>query len=222
MKLTNDMNIRILLADDHDIVLRGLRSLIEAQPGMEICGEAANGRIAVELAAQLQPDIVIMDIGMPELNGFEATRQIRRASPKVAVLVLSMHQSDQLVREVLAAGARGYMLKSDAGRDLVGTITALAGGGTFFSPTVAKTAKRAGVQPAPKKPGRRAVGGLTQREREILQLLVEGRSNKITAANLGISVKTVETHRARIMNKLDVKSVAELVLYAVRNHIIEP
>ena len=216
------MNIRILLADDHEVVLRGLRSLIEVQPGLEICGEAANGRAAVELARELNPDVVIMDIGMPELNGFEATRQIRRSSPKVAVLVLSMHQSDQLVREVLAAGARGYMLKSDAGRELIGAITALAGGGTFFSPTVARAAKRTGIQASPKRPGRRAAGGLTQREHEILQLLAEGGSNKSTATNLGISVKTVETHRARIMNKLEVKSLAELVRYAVRNHIIEP
>ena len=216
------MNIRILLADDHDIVLRGLRALIEAQPGMEVCGEASNGRIAVQLADQLKPDIIIMDVGMPELNGFEATRQIRRAQPKVAILVLSMHQSDQLVREVLAAGARGYMLKSDAGRDLVGAITLLAGGGTFLSPSVAKAAKRAGVQTTPKRPGRRAAGGLTQREHEILQLLAEGQSNKSTATSLGISVKTVETHRARIMNKLAIKSLADLVRYAVRNHIIEP
>ena len=219
--MLNIMNTRILLADDHEVVLRGLRSLIEMQPGFEICGEAANGRLAVDLARELNPDVVIMDIGMPELNGFEATRQIRRSAPKVAVLVLSMHQSDQLVREVLAAGARGYMLKSDAGRELVGAISALAGGGTYFSPTVAKAAKRTGVQPSPKKPGRRASGDLTQREHEILQLLAEGRSNKSTATKLGISVKTVETHRARIMNKLEMKSLADLVRYAVRNHIIE-
>jgi DNA-binding NarL/FixJ family response regulator len=217
-----DMNTRILLADDHELVLRGLRTLLEAQPGFEICGEAANGRAAVKLATELQPDVVIMDIGMPEMNGIEATGRIVRAAPKVAVLVLSMHQSDQFVREVLAVGARGYMLKSDASTELVGAIRALAGGGTFFSPVLAKAAERTGIQPKPKKPGRRAASGLTQREREILQLLAEGSSNKATASSLGISVKTVETHRARIMDKLGVKSLAELVRYAVRNHIIEP
>ena len=214
--------IRILLADDHEVVRRGLRALLEMQPGWEVCGEAENGRAAVELAQRLAPDIVVMDIGMKQLNGFEATRQILERTRGIEVLVLSIHDNEQTVREVLGAGARGYVLKSDAGRDLVAAVGALLRRETFFSPTVAQSVRAAALRVAgARRPSLRPAGELTRREREVLQLLAEGRTNKAVAQALGISVKTAETHRARIMRKLGMKSVAELVRYAIRNGFIE-
>ena len=214
--------IRILLADDHEIVRRGLRALLETHPGWEVCGEAADGRAAVELAQKLSPDIVVMDIGMPQLNGFEATRQILERTRGIEVLVLSMHDSEQMVREVIGAGARGYVLKSDAGRDLVAAVEALLRREQFFSPSVASSVRASDLKVAgSKRPSLRPAGELTRREREVLQLLAEGRTNKAVAQALGISVKTAETHRARIMRKLGMKSVAELVRYAIRNGFIE-
>ena len=214
--------IRILLADDHEVVRRGLRALLETHPGWEVCGEAADGRAAVELAQKLSPDIVVMDIGMPQLNGFEATRQILERMRGIEVLVLSMHDSEQLVREVIGAGARGYVLKSDAGRDLVAAVEALLRRESFFSPSVASSMRAADLKAAgPKRQSLRPNGGLTRREREVLQLLAEGRANKAVGKLLGISVKTAETHRARIMRKLGMKSLAELVRYAIRNGFIE-
>ena len=215
--------IRILLADDHEVVRRGLRALLETHPGWEVCGEAADGRAAVELAQKLAPDIVVMDIGMPQLNGFEATRQILERTRGIEVLVLSVHESEQLVREVIGAGARGYVLKSDAGRDLVAAVEALLRREPFFSPSVALSVRAAALKVAgAKRPSLRPAGGLTRREREVLQLLAEGRANKAVGKLLGISVKTAETHRARIMRKLGMKSLAELVRYAIRNGFIEP
>ena len=215
--------IRILLADDHEVVRRGLRALLETHPGWEVCGEAADGRAAVELAQKLAPDIVVMDIGMPQLNGFEATRQILERTRGIEVLVLSMHDSEQLVREVIGAGARGYVLKSDAGRDLVAAVEALLRREPFFTPSVALSVRAAALKVAgAKRPSLRPAGGLTRREREVLQLLAEGRANKAVGKLLGISVKTAETHRARIMRKLGMKSLAELVRYAIRNGFIEP
>ena len=215
--------IRILLADDHEVVRRGLRALLETHPGWEVCGEAADGRAAVELAQKLAPDIVVMDIGMPQLNGFEATRQILERTRGIEVLVLSVHESEQLVREVIGAGARGYVLKSDAGRDLVAAVEALLRREPFFSPSVALSVRAADLKVAgSKRPSLRPPGGLTRREREVLQLLAEGRANKAVGKLLGISVKTAETHRARIMRKLGMKSLAELVRYAIRNGFIEP
>jgi DNA-binding NarL/FixJ family response regulator len=212
--------IRILLADDHEVVRRGLRSLLETQAGWEICGEAADGRTAVELAHALLPDVVVMDIGLPQLNGFDATRQILERSRRIEILVLSIHDSDQMVREVLEAGARAYVLKSDAGRDLVAAIEAVLRRESFFSPSMVATkpdlrlpALRRSLRPS---------GALTRREREILQLLAEGHTNKAVAKLLGISVKTAETHRARVMRKLGIKSLAELVRYAIRNGFVEP
>lgn len=214
--------VRILVADDHEVVRRGIRAVLEVQPGCEVCGEAVTGREAVRKARRLAPDIVILDIGMPELNGLDATRQIRKALPHTEVLILTMHESEQVVREVLAAGARGYLLKSDAGRDLVAAVEALRSHKPFFTSAVAeqlledylKTAARPGVAHSPTR--------LTPREREIVQLLAEGKSNKEVAAALGISVKTAETHRTKIMRKLDLHSLSELVRYAIRNKIIEP
>jgi DNA-binding NarL/FixJ family response regulator len=215
--------LRILIADDHEVVRAGVRSLLEGQPDCEICGEAVTGRQVVALAQQLKPDIVILDITMPELNGLEATRQIRKVAPTVQILILSVHESEELVREILDAGAHGYVLKSDAGRELTAALQALRKHETFFTSRVAqialrayRTKKRAGD--APPSPG----GALTLREREVLQLLAEGKSNKETASALGISVMTVETHRSNIMHKLGAHSVAELVHYAVRHKIITP
>jgi DNA-binding NarL/FixJ family response regulator len=215
--------VRILLADDHDIMRRGLRNLLETHPGWEVCGEAANGREAVKLARELKPDIVVLDLSMPELNGLEATRQIRKELPQTEVLIFTMHDTEQLVREVLAAGARGYVLKSDAGRYLISGIEAVAQHKPFFTSTVAETIldgylKVGSGQSAPVF----AVNPLTPREREIVQLLAEGRTNKEVASALSISVKTVETHRRAIMSKLGIGSIVELVHFAIRNKLVTP
>jgi DNA-binding NarL/FixJ family response regulator len=215
--------LRILIADDHEVVRAGVRSLLEGQPDCEICGEAVTGRQVVALAQQLKPDIAIMDITMPELNGLEATRQIRKVAPTVQVLILSVHESEELVREILDAGAHGYVLKSDAGRELAAAMHALRKHETFFTSRVAQIALRAYRN---KKPTGDAPpssdGTLTPREREVLQLLGEGKSNKEAATALGISVATVETHRANIMHKLGAHSIAGLVHYAVRHKIVTP
>jgi DNA-binding NarL/FixJ family response regulator len=215
--------LRVLIADDHEVVRAGVRSLLESQSDCEICGEATTGLQAVTLAQQLHPDVVIMDVTMPELNGLEATRQIREVAPGVQVLVLSVHESEELVREILNAGAHGYILKSDAGRELIAAMQALRKQETFFTSRVAQIALRAyrnkkAKDDAPASPG----GALTSREREVLRLLAEGRSNKEAASALGISVSTVETHRANLMRKLGAHSVAELVHYAVRHKMITP
>lgn len=215
--------IRILLADDHDIMRRGLRNLLETHPGWEVCGEAANGREAVKLARELKPDIVVLDLSMPELNGLEATRQIRKELPQTEVLIFTMHDTEQLVREVLAAGARGYVLKSDAGRYLISGIEAVAQHKPFFTSTVAETIldgylKVGSGQGVPVS----AVNPLTPREREIVQLLAEGRTNKEVASAPSISVKTVETHRRAIMSKLGIGSIVELVHFAIRNKLVTP
>ena len=213
--------LRILLADDHDVVRRGLRSLVEAQAGWEVCGEAATGREAVEKAGRLKPNVVIMDITMPELNGLEATRQIRKAVPETQVLVLTVHESEELLAEALRAGAHGCMLKSDAGRELVSAIEALSQGKPFF------TSKVAGILLS----GQRgftwssdtvdfAGPHLSAREREVVQLLAEGKSNKEVATLLNLSVKTVQAHRANIMRKLNLHSLGQLIHYAIRNGII--
>jgi DNA-binding NarL/FixJ family response regulator len=194
---------------------------LQAQPGWEICGEAATGREAVEKAQALKPDVVVLDITMPELNGLEAARRILRAAPRTQVLILTMHDSDEVVHEVLEAGARGYVLKSDAGRDLVAAVEALGEGRPFFTPRVAELVLsgylHGAVEPAKRTTPRSL---LTSRERELLQLLAEGKSNKEAATALSISVKTVETHRANIMRKLNLHSISDLVHYAVRNRII--
>jgi DNA-binding NarL/FixJ family response regulator len=216
--------LRILIADDHEVVRAGVRSLLEGQPDCEICGEAVTGRQVVALAQQLKPDVAILDITMPELNGLEATRQIRKVAPTVQVLILSVHESEELVREILNAGAHGYVLKSDAGRELTAAIHALRKHETFFTSRVAQIALRAyrNKKPAGDATPPSPVSVLTPREREVLQLLAEGKSNKETASALGISVMTVETHRSNIMHKLGAHSVAELVHYAVRHKIITP
>jgi DNA-binding NarL/FixJ family response regulator len=214
---------RILVADDHEVVRRGLQALLEAQPGWEVSGEAADGREAVEKARQLKPDIVIMDISMPVLNGLEATRQIVKVNPQARVLILTMHESDQIVREVLDAGARGYVLKSDAGRDLVGAVEALRRCNSFFTSRVAEMVLDGYREVAARSENDQvAHDRLTPREREVLQLLAEGKSSKEVAVELDLSVSTAETHRANLMRKLELHSISDLVRYAVRNNIIEP
>lgn len=214
---------RILLADDHEVVRAGLRALLEEQQGWEVVAEAVDGREAVEKATKLKPDVVVIDIAMPSLNGLEAVRQIIKAVPHCRVLVLTMYDSDPLIQQVLQAGARGYLLKSDAGRDLVSAIDALRRNKTFFTPKVSQMVLEGYLDKSPKEKepeGAAESLRLTSRQREIVQLLAEGKSSKEVAAVLGLSVKTAETHRANIMRKLDCHSVTELVRYAIRNHII--
>jgi DNA-binding NarL/FixJ family response regulator len=215
------MQLRILVADDHSIVRAGLRALLESRPGWQVCAEAANGREAVEKAGKLKPDVAVLDISMPLLNGIEATRQLRKLSPETEVLILTMHAADQMVQQVLEAGARGYILKDDADRNLLAAVDAVRRHRPFFSSRVAERFTPASLtigHPGVAAP--RSRGQLTQREREIIQLLAEGKSNKEVAGFLSISVRTAETHRANIMLKLNLHSIVELVHYAVRNGII--
>lgn len=212
---------RILIADDHEVVRKGLVALLQQQLDWQVCGEAGDGRDAVEKAQQLRPDVVILDIGMPSLNGLEATRQILKTNPHARILILTLHDSDQVVRDVLNAGARGFLLKSDAARDLVAAVEALRRDKTYFTSKVASMVLegylKGSTGPAPTPVSRNR---LTPREREIVQLLAEGKSTKEVAVALGLSVKTAETHRSNIMRKLQLHSVSDLVLYAVRNNIV--
>ena len=208
--------IRILLADDHALVRQGFRMILAAQPDMEIVGEAGNGREAVELAEKLQPDIVIMDVTMPELNGIEATRRITTAAPRARVLALSMHKDSVYVREVLRAGARGYLLKDSGAGDLVTAVRAVAQGEGYLSPAVSDA-----VLDDYRKHVTNPIDLLSSREREVLQMLAEGKTNKEIAGVLNLSVYTVDAHRGRIMEKLNVHSINELVRFAVRNGLID-
>ena len=220
MAALNDL--RILIADDHEVVRRGLRTVLSSRPGWTVCAEAASGREAITLAAEHHPDIVVMDISMPGLNGLEATRRIRKILPKAEVLILSLHYSDQLVREILDSGARAYILKSDATRDLLKAIEALATHRSFFTAGASQILIDGFCdQSSATKAGRLMRQRLSSREREIVQLLAEGHSSKRVAVALNISAKTAETHRANIMRKIDCHSVTGLVRYAIRNHIIE-
>jgi DNA-binding NarL/FixJ family response regulator len=219
--MLNLNNFRILIADDHEVVRRGLTSLLSSRRGWVVCAEATTGREAVALAAQHRPDIVIMDIRMPELNGLEATRKIRKMLPQTQVLVLSLHYSDQLVREIVDAGARAYVLKSDASAELLTAVEALANSRAFFTSGAAKALIDGFSKPASRQTPPLHTS-LTAREREVVQLLAEGKSSKEVAVALGISVKTADTHRSNIMRKLEIHSVSELVRYAVKNNMIEP
>ncbi len=207
------MSVKILLADDHKIVRDGLRALIEGQPGMEVAGEAENGRAAVRLARDLSPDAVVMDVAMPDLNGIEATRQIVAEGAGARVIALSMHSDRRFVAEMLKAGASGYLLKDCAFEELTQAIQVVMGGQTYLSPGIASVVVEDYVRHAGE--GADAVG-LTAREREVLQLLAEGRSTKQIASRLHVSAKTVETHRQRLMEKLNLHSIADLTKYAVR------
>jgi DNA-binding NarL/FixJ family response regulator len=213
--------LRVLIADDHDVVRKGLRMLIEEHPGWEVCGEARSGREAAEKAVELNPDVIVIDVSMPDLNGLEATRQIRKACPKTEVLVITHHDSDEMAGEALDAGARGYVLKSDSDRDLVNAVEALSHHKPFFTARVTEIflANRLSGAMDPAEAMRHR---LTMRELEILQLLAEGKTTKEVASLLGIATKTSDTHRTNIMRKLNVHSVAELVRYAIRNKVVEP
>jgi DNA-binding NarL/FixJ family response regulator len=215
--------LRIVIADDHDLMRRGVKALLQSHAGWEVCGEAKTGREAVEKADDLKPDIIILDISMPDLNGVEAARRIRKASPSTEILILSMHYSDQLIREIVDAGVRGYIVKSDSDRDLIIAVEALARHRPFFGPHAAELILSNFNAGGPVQKGLELVPDrLTSREREIVQLVAEGKSSKEIAYFLDIAVKTAETHRANVMRKLDVHSATDLVRYAVRNQIIEP
>jgi DNA-binding NarL/FixJ family response regulator len=216
------VRVRILLADDHAIVRRGLKELLEEQVGWTVCGEAANGREAVDRAVQSRPDVAVLDFSMPELNGLEATRRIRQVAPEVEVLVFTMHESEELIREVLAAGARGFVLKSDATRQLVPAVESLARHKPFFSGRVSEVILEGFLKGGSTGRPSLASDRLTSREREIIQLLGEGNSNKEIARRLTLSIKTVETHRAAVMRKLELKSLADIIRWAVRNNVIQP
>jgi len=214
---------RILLVDDHHIVRRGVAGVIgDARPEWEVCGEASTGREAVAAAASLKPDVVVMDISMPDMNGLEATREILKNNPGIEVLILSVHESDQIVHDVLAAGARGYILKQDAGTELIAALEAVRLHRVFFTARVSEVVLsgylgRAAAGTPPDAPFSR----LSPRELQIVQLVAESKSNKEVSNLLHLSVKTVESHRAHIMEKLGIHSVTELVRYAIRNNIVE-
>ena len=208
--------LRILLADDHAMVRKGFRLILEAQPDMQIVGEAGNGREAVELAEKLHPDVVVMDVAMPELNGIEATRRLIGSAPRTRVLALSMHKDSVYVREILRAGARGYLLKDSVAADLVSAVRAVAAGEGYLSPAVSDA-----VLDDYRRHVTNPIDLLTSREREVLQMLAEGKTNKEIAAILNLSVYTVDAHRGRIMEKLNVHSINELVRFAVRNGLID-
>ena len=213
--------IKILLADDHTVVRQGLKVLLEAQPDMEVVGEAANGRQAVQIALKLAPDVVVMDIAMPSLNGLEATRQIIRALPSAKVLILSSYNDDEYVSQLTEAGAAGYLLKQTAATDLIRAIREIRKGKAFFSPAVSKRLLeyyRETIVKGTRAPRTRTF--LTSRETEVLQLIAEGEGNKQIAAELGISIKTVEKHRQQVMNKLHIHEVAGLTRYAISKGMI--
>ncbi|MFZ0978886.1 MAG: response regulator transcription factor [Candidatus Acidiferrales bacterium] len=214
--------VRILIVDDHDLMRRGIKALLQSHAGWEVVGEAHTGREAVTKAEELKPDVAILDISMPDLNGIEAARRIRKSAPNTEVLILSVHYSDQLIRDILEAGVRGYIVKSDSDRDLAIAVETLANHKPFFTPRATEVilSNFNGARPGNDLP-ESVRDRLTSREREIVQLLAEGKSSKEVASSLGISVKTAETHRANIMRKLQLHTVTDLVRYAVRNQIIE-
>lgn len=212
--------IRVLLADDHTLIRAGLRRVAEAQPDITVVGEAENGRQAVSMSGSLKPDVVVMDIGMPSLNGIEASRQIQAAQPDTHIVMLSMHSDETYVLRALRAGAKGYLLKDSAEEDLARAIHAAAEGRSFFSPAVSKLLLEDYMRTLQRNGSEDSYDLLTPREREILQLVAEGNSSKEIGNLLNLSVYTVETHRARIMQKLNFKGIPELILYAVRKGII--
>jgi two-component system, NarL family, response regulator NreC len=212
--------IRVLLADDHTLIRRGLRLVIEQHPDLTVVGEAEDGRQAVSLATSLKPDVAVLDIGMPNLNGIEAAKQITEGASGAAVVILSMYSDETYILRALKAGARGYLLKDSAESDLERAIRSVAGGKSFFSPTVSKVLLEDYMRKLQRTGGENSYDLLTPREKEILQLVAEGKSNKEVAEVLKLSVYTVETHRGNLMEKLKLKGVPELILYAVRKGII--
>ena len=214
------MSLRILVVDDHAIVRRGIRSLLESHEGWEVCGEATTGRDAVEQSRRLRPDVVVMDLSLPELNGLDATRQILKDAPDTEVLVLTMHHSEELARDVLKAGARGYVLKADADENLITAVDNLRRHKPYLTGTVTEFMLDDFVRRGDAAL-EDSVVVVTAREREVIQLVAEGRSSKEVASTLGIRVKTVEAHRASIMRKLRLHAVSDLVRYAIRNKIVQ-
>jgi DNA-binding NarL/FixJ family response regulator len=215
-------DLQILVADDHEVVRAGLVALLKPHPGWQICGQARDGREAVQLAAQLKPDVAIVDVGMPSLNGLEATRQILELNPQTRILILTMTDAEQLAQAALDAGARAFILKTDASRDLVAAVEALQANGTFFTARVREMLMGRFLAHNRRSSDRDlTLSTITPREREIVQLLAEGRTTKEVAAILNVSVKTAETHRSNLMRKLKIHSTSELVLYAIRNRIVQ-
>jgi two-component system, NarL family, response regulator NreC len=212
--------IRILLADDHTVVRKGLRLLLEGHPGFAVVGDAADGRAAVALAEQHTPDVVVMDVAMPGLNGIEAARQISAKMPQVAVVFLSMHSDESYVLKALKSGARGYLLKDSAEQDLINAVIAVSEGKAFFSPAISKMLVEDYMRQMQDRKVEDSYELLTTREREVLQLLAEGRNNKEVATVLNLSLYTVETHRGNILQKLNLHNQAELILYAIRKGVI--
>ena len=213
--------LRILIADDHGLVRRGARAILNSRQGWSVVGEATNGREAVQKALELKPDVAVIDISMPELDGVEATRQLREAVPDTKVLVLSMHESDQMIQRALDAGAQGYILKSDLTECLVKAVKDVSDGKRFLTPKVSEIVLEGFLKTTgPDQPGERAGAKTTPRELEIIRLLAEGKSNREIAAQLGITVRTTETHRAKIMHKLGLHSLADLIHYALGHGIV--
>ena len=212
---------RILIADDHEVVREGMRALIEHEEGWEVCGIATNGQQAVETAKRLKPEVVVLDMAMPELDGLEALRQIKRALPNTEVVVFSAHHSEDVIEQLFDAGAKSYIQKSDASRYLVTAIKSLAEHRPFFTPEISQILFAKFFSAGARKKQSGLEHSLTTREREIVRLLAEGHSNKEVASSLGISIRTTETHRATLMRKLELESLAALVRYAIRNNIIE-
>jgi DNA-binding NarL/FixJ family response regulator len=214
-------NLRIVVADDHPLMRRGICDLLESEPGWKVVAEASNGREAVEAMTGSKPDILVIDLAMPELNGLTATREILRALPKTEVVLLTMHNTEQVIREVLESGARGFVLKSDAGQNLVAAVKAVAAGKPFFTPNVADVVLKGYLRRNSKSGSRDNLPALTTRELQVMQLLAEGKANKAVANAMQISVKTVEAHRSNINRKLSIKTTSDLVRYAVRNGIVD-
>jgi two-component system, NarL family, response regulator NreC len=214
------MNIRVVVADDHTIIRSGLRMLLEREAGFEVVGEASDGRQAVDLAESLKPDVIMLDIGMPNLNGIEATRQIVQKLPRTRVVVLSMHSDESYVLKALKSGARGYLLKDSAESDILNAIRAVSEGKAYFSPEISKMLVDDYMRQMQQRGVEDSYELLTGREREILQLLAEGKSNKEISSALNLSPYTVETHRSNILQKLNLHSLPELILYAVRKGVI--
>ena len=214
--------IRALLADDHAVMRRGIRDILESDTEINVIGEAGDGREAIRLAEKLRPDVLVIDLGMPELNGLDAIRHMRREQPDIELLVFSMHDSEELIREVFAAGARGYVLKSDAVLYLTEAVKSLYRHKPYFTPRISEAILNSFASANGGHSSSDTVGPLSGREREILQLLAENKTNKEIAVRLGISVRTVETHRRSIMQKLNANSIVKLVHYAIRNGIVQP
>ena len=213
------MSVRLLIADDHRMLREGLRAVIEKEPGMQVVGEAENGKATIEMARKVVPHIILMDVAMPDLNGIEATRKIVAGNPKIKVIALSGHADRHFVTEMLKAGASAYILKQTACEELLRAIREVMDGKTYLSPAVTQGLVDSYVRSTPRKGENPAFATLTNREREVLQLIAEGKSTKETAGEMNVSVKTVETHRRNIMEKLDLHSVAELTKYAIREGV---